>query len=105
MFSQTTSSSVMNTSSVPCALGMDNTFGPFVKGCRDDFDFTLLFEQGIMTMAPAAFLLLLMLPRIYQLSMLNLKTKRNWVYWSKCVCVNLCILGEPMLTSHRSCCY
>ncbi|OBT87528.1 hypothetical protein VE02_03750 [Pseudogymnoascus sp. 03VT05] len=75
----------MNTSSVPCALGIDNTFGPVVKGCRDDFDFTLLFEQGIMTMAPAAFLLLLMLPRIYQLNMLNLKTKRNWVYWSKCI--------------------
>ncbi|OBT51212.1 hypothetical protein VE04_08393, partial [Pseudogymnoascus sp. 24MN13] len=75
----------MNTSSVPCALGMDNTFGPVVKGCRDDFDFTLLFEQGIMTMAPAAFLLLLMLPRIYQLNMLDLKTIRNWVYWSKCI--------------------
>ncbi|KFY97582.1 hypothetical protein V500_01998 [Pseudogymnoascus sp. VKM F-4518 (FW-2643)] len=64
---------------------MDNTFGPVVKGCRDDFDFTLLFEQGIMTMVPAAFLLLLMLPRIYQLNMLDLKTKRNWVYWSKCI--------------------
>ncbi|KFY10231.1 hypothetical protein V491_07753 [Pseudogymnoascus sp. VKM F-3775] len=82
---QTTSSSVMNTSSVPCALETDNTFGPVVKGCRDDFDFTLLFEQGIMTMAPAAFLLLLMLPRIYQLNMLDLKTTRNWVYWSKCI--------------------
>ncbi|OBT61047.1 hypothetical protein VE03_09160 [Pseudogymnoascus sp. 23342-1-I1] len=83
--SQTISSSVMNTSSVPCALGVDDTFGPTVKGCRDDFDFTLLFEQGIMTLAPAAFLLLLMLPRIYQLNMLNLKTKRNWLYWSKCI--------------------
>ncbi|KFY37136.1 hypothetical protein V494_04888 [Pseudogymnoascus sp. VKM F-4513 (FW-928)] len=75
----------MNTSSVPCALGIDDTFGPVVKGCRDDFDFTLLFEQGIMTMAPAAFLVLLMLPRIYHLNMLNLKTKKNWVYWSKCI--------------------
>lgn len=95
----------MNTSSVPCALGMDDTFGPVVKGCRDNFDFTLLFEQGIMTTAPAALLLLLIPPRIYQLNTFDLKTKINWVYWSKCVCVNLCTFEELVLTSRRSCCY
>lgn len=32
----------------------DTTFGPFISGCRDDFDFTLLFEETILTIVPAA---------------------------------------------------
>lgn len=86
---------------MPCPLTVDNRFGPVVKGCRDDFDFTLLFEQVIMTMSPTALVLLLILPRIYHLHTQKLKTKRNWVYWSKCVCVNLGALSKSMLTSYR----
>lgn len=42
-----------------CSLQADNTFGPIVdSGCRDGFDFTLLFEQAILGLVPAvAFLL------------------------------------------------
>ncbi|CAH0020515.1 unnamed protein product [Clonostachys rhizophaga] len=32
----------------------DNTFGPIVHGCRDDFDFTLLFEHLFFTIVPCA---------------------------------------------------
>ncbi|KAF6830211.1 ABC transporter [Colletotrichum plurivorum] len=32
----------------------DDTLGPFVRGCRDDFDFTLLFEHVVLTIVPAA---------------------------------------------------
>lgn len=46
----------------------DDTFGPAVAaGCRDSFDFTLLFQQGILSIGPSALLLLLAPPRILQL--------------------------------------
>lgn len=32
-------------------------FGPVVASCRDGFDFTLLFEQAILSMAPSALVL------------------------------------------------
>ena len=37
----------------------DNAFGPTVQGCRDNFDFTLLFEQSILSIGPSVLLLLL----------------------------------------------
>lgn len=36
----------------------DAAFGPVVQGCRDDFDFTLAFEQYIFTLVPAVVFLL-----------------------------------------------
>lgn len=42
---------------LPCE---DNTFGPVINhGCRAAFDFTLLFEQAILSVAPSALFLLL----------------------------------------------
>ncbi|GMG07807.1 unnamed protein product [Aspergillus oryzae] len=37
-----------------CSLQADNNFGPAIDpGCRDGFDFTLLFEQAILGLVPA----------------------------------------------------
>lgn len=36
----------------------DSAFGPTVTGCRGDFDFTLLFEQAFLSIAPSALFLL-----------------------------------------------
>ncbi|RDW58810.1 hypothetical protein BP6252_13286 [Coleophoma cylindrospora] len=39
---------------------LDNTFGPVINhGCRAAFDFTLLFEQTILSSAPSALFLLI----------------------------------------------
>ncbi|KAM5475001.1 hypothetical protein MauCBS54593_001472 [Microsporum audouinii] len=38
---------------------IDNTFGPWAKQCRGEFDFTLLFEESILTLVPLAFMILL----------------------------------------------
>jgi ATP-binding cassette subfamily C (CFTR/MRP) protein 1 len=46
----------------------DNTFGPFVQGCRDDFDFTIVFEQSFFSIAPSAVFILLATFRILYLS-------------------------------------
>jgi len=38
---------------------IDNTFGPHAKECRGGFDFTLLFEEILLSIVPSALLLLL----------------------------------------------
>jgi hypothetical protein len=47
----------MNASVPLCAPTADAAFGPAVDGCRDGFDFTLVFEQSILVILPAALLL------------------------------------------------
>lgn len=59
----------MNTSSTPlCAPTADAAFGPVVDAaCRDGFDFTLVFEQSIFVLLPAAMLVLMAPLRLLQL--------------------------------------
>ncbi|KAK1525185.1 hypothetical protein CABS01_00274 [Colletotrichum abscissum] len=45
----------------------DGSLGPVVHGCRDDFDFTVGFEQAALAITPAAVLILCSLPRLFQL--------------------------------------
>lgn len=47
----------MNASSPLCAPTADAAFGPAVQGCLNGFDFTLIFEQSIFVILPAALLL------------------------------------------------
>ncbi|WYZ35872.1 hypothetical protein EsH8_X_000519 [Colletotrichum jinshuiense] len=46
----------------------DDSLGPIVQGCRDDFDFTLRFERIFLAIIPAAVFIALSLPRIAYLS-------------------------------------
>ncbi|KAF2218923.1 P-loop containing nucleoside triphosphate hydrolase protein [Elsinoe ampelina] len=49
----------MNVSADSCSPTADNAFGPAVPAhCRDDFDFTLAFEQYFFTIVPSALLIL-----------------------------------------------
>ncbi|GFP53312.1 ABC multidrug transporter B [Trichoderma asperellum] len=59
----------MNISSTPlCAPTADAAFGPVVDAaCRDGFDFTLVFEQSILVLLPAAMLVLVAPLRFLQL--------------------------------------
>ena len=45
----------------------DYTFGPVVEGCRDNFDFTAVFEQIFFSIIPSAFFILLGIIRIRHL--------------------------------------
>lgn len=46
----------------------DNSFGPFlVLPGKTTFDFTLLFEETILSIGPSALLLILIPPRIFRL--------------------------------------
>ncbi|TDZ30419.1 ABC transporter FUM19 [Colletotrichum spinosum] len=46
----------------------DDSFGPGVRGCRGDFDFTLRFERIFLAIIPAAVFTALAVPRIVFLS-------------------------------------
>ncbi|KAG5656426.1 hypothetical protein KAF25_000013 [Fusarium avenaceum] len=58
----------MNSSETLCISSTDTSFGPFVgPECRDGFDFTLVFEQSILVLLPAALLLVLAPIRLFRL--------------------------------------
>ncbi|KAF5673240.1 multidrug resistance-associated 1 [Fusarium denticulatum] len=58
----------MNSSENLCTSSVDASFGPFVgPECRDGFDFTLVFEQSILVLPPAALLLILAPIRLFRL--------------------------------------
>ncbi|KAI0483144.1 multidrug resistance-like protein [Xylariaceae sp. FL0804] len=61
-----------NTHTVGCFPAAEAAFGPAVHGCRDDFDFTLSFEQYFLSIAPAGLLLVAAPLRIRHLSKLPL---------------------------------
>lgn len=48
----------MAASSTMSCVNVDNTFGPHAGDCRGGFDFTLLFEQTILSIGPLALLLI-----------------------------------------------
>lgn len=45
----------------------DGSIGPTVKGCRDDFDFTLTFENTFMSILPAGIFIVLCTGRLLAL--------------------------------------
>ncbi|PYH86149.1 P-loop containing nucleoside triphosphate hydrolase protein [Aspergillus uvarum CBS 121591] len=50
-----------------CPFALDDLWGPTVHPCRRAFDFTLLFEQSVLSILPSSLFLLLALGRGYQL--------------------------------------
>ncbi|PIA90546.1 ABC transporter C family member 8 [Cercospora beticola] len=61
-----------------CPLQADNVLGPVVtQGCRANFDFTLLFEESILSILPATFLLFLVPLRASTLQRQGVKVLRT----------------------------
>lgn len=78
-----------------CALA-DNTFGPATSAnCRGGFDFTLLFEETILSILPLTFILVVAPFRVLYLfkkqtkiirgKRLLLHTKLVWASLTKCM--------------------
>ncbi|SPJ78456.1 related to multidrug resistance-associated protein [Fusarium torulosum] len=60
----------------------DNTFGPTVPGlaeCRGGFDFTVTFEESILSLAPACLIIAITPWRIYSLWLRPSKTRGCWL--------------------------
>jgi ATP-binding cassette, subfamily C (CFTR/MRP), member 1 len=69
-----------------CSIEAESVFGPQVAPeCREGFDFTLLFEELILTLIPLVLVSLLLLLRLWQLLHQNLKVKVGNVYYLKLV--------------------
>ncbi len=45
----------------------DDTLGPVVIGCRDNFDFTIVFEQSVFSIVPSVLFVALAAARIARL--------------------------------------
>lgn len=61
----------------------DDTFGPIVRGCRDGFDFTRLFEDAILSLLPSILVLLFSAVRIVQLYARPVLVRGRSLKWSK----------------------
>ncbi|CAI7570859.1 unnamed protein product [Penicillium viridicatum] len=62
----------------------EDAFGPIVApSCLHGFDFTLLFEESILTLAPIGLVCLAASIRIWRLSGVPEKVNRSWLYATK----------------------
>ncbi|KAJ6119541.1 P-loop containing nucleoside triphosphate hydrolase protein [Penicillium sp. IBT 18751x] len=69
---------------LPCSVANEDLFGPVVDAsCRNGFDFTLLFEELILTLVPISFFLLAASLRIWILRRASEKVNRSWLYAAK----------------------
>ncbi|KAJ5960301.1 uncharacterized protein N7479_007451 [Penicillium vulpinum] len=65
----------------PCSM---DAFGPIVPpSCLHGFDFTLLFEESILTLGPIGIVCLATSIRIWKLSSVPEKANRSWLYAAK----------------------
>ncbi|OJK00423.1 hypothetical protein ASPACDRAFT_1880763 [Aspergillus aculeatus ATCC 16872] len=74
-----------------CSPAADNSFGPVIT-CLATFDFTLLFEQSILSIGPSAIFLLVVPWRFRSLYTANIKTVANKAHWRK-LAVGFCLVG------------
>lgn len=69
---------------VSCAR-IDDTFGPYAKHCRGGFDFTLFFEESILSIVPLVLLLLIAPVRILYLFRRSIKVNHSFLSICKVV--------------------
>ncbi|KAI9149384.1 ABC transporter C family member [Paramyrothecium foliicola] len=79
----------------------DGFFGPSIvnQGCRGGFDFTLTFEESILTTTPSAVFLLLSVPRLVYLLRASDKAKAQSTYTSKLIVSSLYVVLQVVLVA------
>ena len=87
---------------VGCSPEADQAFGPIVAvECRQGFDFTLYFEQSILSIVPSVILLALFPIRFYKLYRSSVKTVPDSLHGVKAVRPHLKILPRREFDSRR----
>lgn len=66
----------------------DSSFGPTVRGCRDDFDFTVTFETIVLSLIPASVFVALAAARIGFLARRSRIVDAAAFQYIKLVCTN-----------------
>ncbi|EPS25450.1 hypothetical protein PDE_00383 [Penicillium oxalicum 114-2] len=81
----------------PCSAAEDR-IGPIVRDpCRGRADFTLLFEEAILTLIPIAIFFLLGFIRLRKLSRDTQKVNRSWLYVAKQTAIALHLAIQVLL--------
>lgn len=69
---------------LPCSVADEDVFGPFVNAsCHHGFDFTLLFEETMLTLLPLSLLILSGAVCVWNLRHATEKVNRSWLYAAK----------------------
>lgn len=69
---------------LPCSAADEDVFGPTVdKSCHNGFDFTLLFEELVLTLAPIILAWFAASIRVWTLRHAVEKANRSWLYAAK----------------------
>ena len=68
-----------------CLPSVENVFGPRVRDCGTDFDFTLLFEETILFVTPLALVSLWAFVRIFNLHGCGLIVRKSALFFAKIV--------------------
>lgn len=72
---------------LPCSAADEDVFGPTIHdSCHHGFDFTLLFEEMILTLLPIILAWLAAPIRAWNLRHASEKANRSWLYAAKEVC-------------------
>lgn len=71
--------------STSCSIQVENLFGPSVSDCYGGLDFTLLFEEAFLSIAPSSAFFMASAARIFYLRNKKPKLLRGWLYWAKIV--------------------
>ncbi|KID73703.1 ABC transporter, partial [Metarhizium brunneum ARSEF 3297] len=81
-----TTSKLASIADSSCSIDVHNVFGPTVAyACLNGFDFTLLFEESILTLLPLLLTVLILVPRAVILWNTAPKVNRSWLFTLKLV--------------------
>ncbi|KAI4197560.1 MAG: hypothetical protein LQ348_002135 [Seirophora lacunosa] len=78
---------------------VDDTFGPYASHCRGGFDFTLLFEESILSILPICCILSLVPFRVAYLLRRTIKVNRTYLLPSKLVLYALLAIFQVALVA------
>ncbi|KAG6153317.1 hypothetical protein E4U37_003042 [Claviceps purpurea] len=86
-----------------CSIDVHDVIGPTVtRSCLHGFDFTLLFEESILTLLPLLFTVVLLIPRAIVLRKKGRKVQRSWLFALKLVAYSIYIVLQIILLALRA---
>ncbi|KAG6119070.1 hypothetical protein E4U13_007997 [Claviceps humidiphila] len=86
-----------------CSIDVHDVIGPTVThSCLHGFDFTLLFEESILTLLPLLFTVVLLIPRAIVLGKKRPKVQRSWLFALKFVAYSIYIVLQIILLALRA---
>lgn len=86
-----------------CSIDLHDVFGPTVAySCLNGFDFTLLFEESILTLLPLLLTVLVLIPRVRFLCKTSTKVKRSWLFALKIAAFAIYVVLQIVLLVLRA---